>query len=107
MLAQASLFAGNSIQDLLPAVEQKRRSESSHFIHLRLDGRIGRDEPISMTMACHAESFHAEMRETHVSAGRRATCPAQPHLYLLDASIQSLTRAVFAAVSALRVVRLM
>mgnify|MGYP006058836299 CR=1 FL=1 len=86
---------------------QNRRSASSHLIHLRLDGRIGRNGPISMAAACQSESLHREIRDTHVSAGRRETWPAQPHLYRAAASIQSLTPAALADVRARRVVRLM
>ena len=75
--AHAFLSVARSVQDRLPLTAQKRRILSSHFIHLLLDGRIGRDAPISIAISCHEESLQAVTRQTQVLTRRLATWPAQ------------------------------
>ena len=79
--AQVSLFVASSVHDRIPSYAQKRRSASSHFIHLRLDGRIGRDAPIcSVTIVCQSASRQVVPRHIQVFCGLRIVWPAQLHL---------------------------
>ena len=81
------------------------RRLSSHFIHLRVDGRSGQANPLELAKSCHCESLHVVTRHTQESAGRLATWPAQFHFIRLCSIIQSLTPADLAVFSALSVTR--
>ena len=80
--AQRCLPPHTTVQEPMPMYLANLLSESSHFIHLRFDGRSGQQD-LSLTASCQLESFHVVTLQTQVDAGLLATCPAHSHLHCL------------------------
>ena len=79
---------------------------SSHFIQRLLEGRTGRQEPMSKAQAFHSESRQVLTLHNQVSPGLRATWPARGHLARACATDQSRTLQKTAMCKAFLVARL-
>eukprot|EP00959_Pyramimonas_sp_CCMP1952_P144128 3017334-Pyramimonas_sp.AAC.1 len=82
----------------------KRRTASSHFIHLLLDGRRVRHAQ-SATDVVQSESRHSVTLRTQVDILLLAACPAHSHFFRACSSTQSLTPASRAFARAFHVAR--
>ena len=102
----ASLSLARAIQVPSPVAAQYLLHVSSHFIHLRVEGRRGRTPPDSMAHAFHSESRHVVTLHAHVVPGIRATGLAHDHFACACAYDQFRTLQALASATTFRVTRL-
>ena len=79
VMDHSSLLYASAVHSCRPCSRQYLRKTSSHFIHCRRDGRLGRFESISSARRCQSESRQVVTRQVQASFDFRATCPAHDH----------------------------
>ena len=102
----SSLLYAGAVHSSRPCSWQYLRKTSSHFIHRRRDGRLGRFESISSARRCQSESRQVVTRQVQASFDLRATCPAHDHFARKCASTHSRVSYFWAIFNAFFVVRL-